>query len=91
MLVSGMKFSKVLELTLEDNSIPKGFILVGEQTASLSAAVARVSSYYTKRIKTQAENISNVFEPLVITVVALTVAIIVILLLYPIYDMLEML
>ncbi|WP_350344518.1 type II secretion system F family protein [Proteinivorax tanatarense] len=87
-LQEGNSFTNALKL-LEKNIIPLGFIEVGEKSSNLTDAVSRAKDFYKKELQIKTEGFAKAFEPLIMVIVAAIVFLIVVVLLYPIYNLLQ--
>lgn len=86
-IASGIGLSKGLESAGLYTPFAVRMIAVGEQTGDLDVQLGNISDFYYTKVDYIAENISKIIEPVVIITLGLFMAVIMVALFGPVYDM----
>jgi len=68
-------------------NIVRRMVEIGETSGSLDAQLGHLAQYYLKRVDDLAEKLSKMIEPIIIIVVGLIFLLIILSLLFPVYDL----
>ncbi|MCX8044744.1 MAG: type II secretion system F family protein [Desulfobacterota bacterium] len=86
-VVAGNRISDALKRHSIFPNIVKRMIEIGETSGSLETQLEYLSEYFLKRVDDIAEKLSKMIEPLIILVVGIVFLLIIMSLLFPVYDL----
>lgn len=83
---TGGNISSVFERSSEIPSVVTSMLKVGEETGKMTEILKKVSSFYENEVDRMTKNLSTLIEPVLIVILGIGVAILVMAILMPIYN-----
>ena len=83
----GSSLNQAMQTSRAFETIATGMIRLGESTGSLGAQSERLGEYYQQKLKVQAELMVRLFEPMVLLVIGALLALVVVTIVIPIYEL----
>lgn len=88
-IFKGQPLHSALQQSGFDTSMPINFIRIAEESGDIHQGVTRVETFYKRSLDNSLMHFGKVFEPIIIAVVGVTVVIVVLSLLLPIYQLFQ--
>ena len=83
----GSALNQAMQASRAFETIATGMVRLGESTGSLGTQSERLGEYYQHKLKLQAELMVRLFEPMVLLVIGALLALVVVTIVIPIYDL----
>lgn len=88
-LFSGLPLNVAIEESGFDIALSVNFIRVAEESGDIIIGIRRVEKFYKRNVENDLAYFGKVFEPIIIAIVGITVVIVVLTLLLPIYQLFQ--
>ena len=83
----GSALNQAMQASRGFETLATGMVRLGESTGSLGTQSERLGEYYQHKLKLQAELMVRLFEPMVLLVIGVLLAVVVVTIVIPIYDL----
>jgi type IV pilus assembly protein PilC len=83
----GSALNQAMQASRAFETIATGMVRLGESTGSLGTQSERLGEYYQNKLKLQAELMVRLFEPMVLLVIGALLAVVVVTIVIPIYEL----